>query len=419
MDAGAEMIHGHLSPQHVVITYDGEVKILDFGFKPEEARITYSAPEQVRGVADRRVDVFTCGILLWEMLSGQRLWAGMSGSEILRHLTTSRPMPRLSNVVDASTDLRELERICARALLISPDRRYPTAAAFASDLENIRGGRVASHREQLGRLVSLAFGPERASRRVLIDGHRRRMAPAAEPESSVEPIILAPSRATPGGMWAIDADTTIVLDDDAILFEESDSADLASGTAKVPYTEDRPGGTSVTPPRGARRWPWLVSGLATAVVLGFICFELGTIAFRSGSDKAIRPRNGVTESVAGPYGGIVVAPLPVETEGVRPDRFGPAGSQTDSARSYASAAARDGVGTDGVGNRWERADQVGRRGFRLSRRAPPQPRWAPADEGPASPVPDDDVMAPSVDLSGVQGNAPEGRWNHFKDPFEP
>jgi serine/threonine protein kinase len=100
------------------------------------------SPEAIRDEElDRRTDVFSLGVLLWELTTGHRLFTGATDYEILRRVL-NRPIPRPSEVV---SDYRpELEAIVMRALAKQRDRRYPTAAALAADLEEVGGHPPAS-----------------------------------------------------------------------------------------------------------------------------------------------------------------------------------------------------------------------------------------------------------------------------------
>jgi serine/threonine protein kinase len=152
-----------MSPRNVFITCDGVVKILDFGIAKARDRLSvtrtgtvkgkfpYMSPEAIRDEElDRRTDVFSLGVLLWELSTGQRLFTGATDYEILRRVL-NRPIPRPSEVVP---DYRpELEAVVMRALAKQRDRRYPTAAALAADLEEVGGAAAtAPVAELVGRL---------------------------------------------------------------------------------------------------------------------------------------------------------------------------------------------------------------------------------------------------------------------------
>lgn len=142
-----QLVHRDVSPQNIMIARDGLVKVLDFGVAKAtiETHITrtgqlsgkapYMSPEQVWGLAvDRRTDVFAAGVVLWEALTGQRLFRppGTPEGSALRNVLEMR--------VKSPTELRPevspaLERIVLRALDREPSRRFGSARDFALALE--------------------------------------------------------------------------------------------------------------------------------------------------------------------------------------------------------------------------------------------------------------------------------------------
>ena len=162
------VVHRDVSPQNVFVTYDGQVKIVDFGIAKAARRavetatgvikgkVSYMAPEQAFGDVDRRADVFSVGVVLWELLADRRLWLDMGDPEILTALVHA--VPRLQ---DHRPDVDpELARICDRALALDRDERYPTAAALRADLERAAPPCAA---EALGAFVEALFHEQRQS----------------------------------------------------------------------------------------------------------------------------------------------------------------------------------------------------------------------------------------------------------------
>jgi hypothetical protein len=144
------IIHRDVSPQNVIVSYDGEVKVTDFGLAKAAGRavqtqagvvkgkLAYMSPEQLRGQAiDQRSDVYGVGILLWVMLTGTRLFLGKNDQETLRRVYHAQvPPPRT-----VRPDLHpELEAIVMRALAREVSDRYPTAEEMQEDLTSFLYG---------------------------------------------------------------------------------------------------------------------------------------------------------------------------------------------------------------------------------------------------------------------------------------
>jgi serine/threonine-protein kinase len=194
------VVHRDVSPQNVFVTYDGQVKLVDFGVAKTIAashqtrpgaikgKLAYMAPEQLQSEAvDRRADLFSVGVMLWEMLAQRRMWHRMTEVEIVGHLASGRPMPALP-VLPADVPT-ELDAICMRALEMDPALRYQTAEEMEMDLERVLVGAADSHARNLGTVVSLAFAAERAERQAVIERCLRRSVDQAAP-ASLEPDAL-------------------------------------------------------------------------------------------------------------------------------------------------------------------------------------------------------------------------------------
>ncbi|ATB30522.1 hypothetical protein MEBOL_003983 [Melittangium boletus DSM 14713] len=138
------IVHRDVSPHNVMLSYEGEVKVIDFGLAKSAARskytlpstvmgkLGYMSPEQVRAEAvDHRSDIYSCGVVVWELLAGQPLFA---------HGTVGEMMAAMSNpVVPALHELRpdvdpSLDAVVRRALAPHPEDRYARADDFARAL---------------------------------------------------------------------------------------------------------------------------------------------------------------------------------------------------------------------------------------------------------------------------------------------
>ncbi len=136
--------HRDMSPQNIMVSFEGEVKIIDFGIAKAETQIEatkagtlkgkfgYMSPEQAEGFPiDLRTDIFSLGIVLWELLANDRLFTSNSEAAILRKIRECNipPIRKINPTVHP-----ELERIVAKALTKDKNVRYQTAAAFNRDL---------------------------------------------------------------------------------------------------------------------------------------------------------------------------------------------------------------------------------------------------------------------------------------------
>lgn len=165
------IIHRDVSPHNVFVTYDGQVKLVDFGIAKAastttetevgvlKGKVAYMAPEQALGGAiDARADVFSMGILLWELLTRQRLLPGDNAAVTL-HRLMNQPIPRASSVMSLPP---ELDAIVARALEKDPMRRFQSAAEMRDALEGfvVRSG-FTVRTDDLAALLTQLFAPVR------------------------------------------------------------------------------------------------------------------------------------------------------------------------------------------------------------------------------------------------------------------
>lgn len=141
------VIHRDISPQNIILTYAGNVKIIDFGVAKADfiegqtehgvlkGKFAYMSPEQTKaGKLDYRSDIFSLGTLLWEMLTGERLFKRKSNKETVQAVQKAKfdlPSVKRADIPKA------LDKIVKKALSKSPRFRYQDARDMAQDLEKL------------------------------------------------------------------------------------------------------------------------------------------------------------------------------------------------------------------------------------------------------------------------------------------
>jgi eukaryotic-like serine/threonine-protein kinase len=193
--AGRELhlVHRDVSPQNVLVSFEGEVKLIDFGIAKAagkgsktqagilKGKFGYMSPEQVRGIpVDRRSDVFSCGIVLYELLTGERLFVGesdFSTLEKVRNVEILPPSTYNRRIPD------ELERICLKALAKDPEERYQNAIDLHDELQAFvyTAGEFYSRKDLAG-WMKKTFGREIEEETAKLESYRQLKAPVADPQ---------------------------------------------------------------------------------------------------------------------------------------------------------------------------------------------------------------------------------------------
>jgi serine/threonine protein kinase len=140
------VVHRDVSPSNVLVSYDGAVKLVDFGIARVNStpgstagglkgKISYMSPEQCRGntALDRRSDIFSVGTILYEMTTGQLPFNDETEYAILNHIVNTDAVPPSKLVADYPP---ALETIVMRSLSREVDKRYNTAIDLQTDLED-------------------------------------------------------------------------------------------------------------------------------------------------------------------------------------------------------------------------------------------------------------------------------------------
>jgi len=165
------IIHRDVSPQNILVSYEGEVKIIDFGIAKAANRMQktqagilkgkfgYMSPEQVRGMPiDRRSDIFAVGVILYEMLTGEKLFVGESDFSTLEKVRNADvPLPRQLN-----PDIPPgLEKVLLKALAREPEDRYQWASDLQEDLMRfLLSGEAMYSGKQLSNFMKDAFAED-------------------------------------------------------------------------------------------------------------------------------------------------------------------------------------------------------------------------------------------------------------------
>ncbi|WP_437636621.1 protein kinase domain-containing protein [Sorangium sp. So ce854] len=174
------LVHGELNPTHVVVGVDGVTRVSGLGVARAIAglapmgtrnpdRLAYAAPERVKAMAthtaaplDARADLFSVGVILWELLSRQRLFSSKLETAVVQKVQTA-PIPPLSGVAGGVIPA-EVGDVVRTALERDPALRFESASAMLAALEAAGAGRIAATEDvaaAVGRLAGKTIEPRR------------------------------------------------------------------------------------------------------------------------------------------------------------------------------------------------------------------------------------------------------------------
>jgi serine/threonine protein kinase len=180
------VVHRDVSPENVTVTYDGQVKITEFGAastvatttKSRENRVKgnvgYMAPEQARAefALDARADLFALGVILWELVTGKRLWDGLSEVDVLARLADEKKLP---SPRDAEPSLPEqVDALCTSLLEKVRDERVDSAKDVASAIDALlkKLPDLQTTPEKVGELTSTLFADDKAKMHAVVEASK-------------------------------------------------------------------------------------------------------------------------------------------------------------------------------------------------------------------------------------------------------
>jgi serine/threonine-protein kinase len=257
------IVHRDVSPANVLVSYTGEVKLLDFGIAKAtgalaatqdgvvKGKLGYAAPEQCLGKpADPRSDLYAVGVMLWEAIAGRRRASGETWHSVLQARLDDAE-PQLEEVCPEAP--APLTAIVRRALARDPDQRYSTAREFQSDLESYlgekKGPRIGAVR--LAAMLKPHFDQDRADQHKAVQaflgslksgGSGQRRLPLPGGAAQVAPA-SAPAATTP----VVEEEQTSRIPVDAALLIMSRREAAAAQEARAAAGSTRPPPPSAAP----------------------------------------------------------------------------------------------------------------------------------------------------------------------------
>ncbi len=327
------LVHRDVSPQNILVGTDGIARVVDFGVakfarknlpstsgSTLKGKLAYMAPEYVRGESiDRRFDVFAAGVVLWEALTGRRLFRGANEVETLKRVVEHVAEPPSAIVPGLGP---ALDDVVATALAKNPEERFQNAAAMAAALERsaLEAGLLGGASDVVAMLKSLV-GPAIEERRALVRAklaHEPSVAslmgvPPLVQEQVAAAVASAPAETVPAPTDPAVASSTLR---DPTVRDAGAPVAPAASVSSPPIAAAPPEGTVAsytlmsaqeeTAPAWAppRRPAWVVPAVAFGVVLASTIGG-GALALRSSAPAGARL---TTATSAAPSASVAAVP---------------------------------------------------------------------------------------------------------------
>ena len=315
------LIHRDVSPSNILVTQEGRVKLLDFGVAKSNAqqrettgvslkgKFGYMSPEQVQGQPlDRRADIFSFGVVLWELCTGRRLYPGGNDPSVLLKIINEQPGPPSAQRPDLPL---QLDSICLRALSRDPNQRYSSMQELIHDLDDFaKDNGIVTNSRTLSRLLDDVFPEYRATEAIPAQAYALPL-----PPQHVVPVPMMPSqRPGQGQQQPYQASEPYAAAPGSQSFGLGEPSPYSNppASASMPYQVPGYGDASAVYPAASKaRWPIALAGIAllgagVAAVLAF-----GSKSDGTPSQSAARVDAPI---VAKPTAAPVVTPLPVTAD---------------------------------------------------------------------------------------------------------